>query len=126
MGDVLLVKNRPHLLPDQREARLNFVMRWQQFTGPIMAKAFEDTFLYVYNPLVSLNEVGGEPRPTAATTESFSRFVAARRKHRANSENATTTHDTKRSEGCGARISLPAEIPGKGKDRLRRASKLQA
>jgi len=126
IGDVLLVKNRPHLLPDQREARLNFVMRWQQFTGPIMAKAFEDTFLYVYNPLVSLNEVGGEPRPTAATTESFSRFVAERRKHWPNSMNATTTHDTKRSEDVRARISVLSEIPGKWKDRLERWSKLNS
>jgi len=126
IGDVLLVKNRPHLLPDQREARLNFVMRWQQFTGPIMAKAFEDTFLYVYNPLVSLNEVGGEPRPTAATTDSFSRFVAERRKHWPNSMNATTTHDTKRSEDVRARISVLSEIPGQWKDRLERWSKLNS
>jgi (1->4)-alpha-D-glucan 1-alpha-D-glucosylmutase len=126
IADVLLVKNRPHLLPDQREARLNFVMRWQQFTGPIMAKAFEDTFLYVYNPLVSLNEVGGEPRPTAATTESFSRFVAERRKHWPNSMNATTTHDTKRSEDVRARISVLSEIPGQWKHRLERWSKLNS
>jgi (1->4)-alpha-D-glucan 1-alpha-D-glucosylmutase len=126
IGDVLLVKNRPHLLPDQREARLNFVMRWQQFTGPIMAKAFEDTFLYVYNPLISLNEVGGEPRPTAATTESFSRFIAERRKHWPNSMNATTTHDTKRSEDVRARINVLSEIPGPWKERLERWSKLNS
>src|SRR5258707_6459895 len=126
IGDVLLVKNRPHLLPDQREARLNFVMRWQQFTGPIMAKAFEDTFLYVYNPLVSLNEVGGEPRPTAATTESFSRFVAERGKHWPNSMNATTTHDTKRSEDVRARISVLSEIPGQWQDCLERWSKVNS
>src|SRR3984893_7858917 len=63
--DVLLLRNRPHLLTDQREARLNFVMRWQQVTGPIMAKAFEDTFLYVYNPLIYMKEVGGEHGPYA-------------------------------------------------------------
>jgi (1->4)-alpha-D-glucan 1-alpha-D-glucosylmutase len=126
IGDVLLVKNKPHLLPDQREARLNFVMRWQQFTGPIMAKAFEDTFLYVYNPLISLNEVGGEPRPTAATAESFSRFVADRRRHWPNSMNATTTHDTKRSEDVRARISVLSEIPGQWKERLTRWSKLNS
>ena len=126
IGDVLLVRNRAHLLPDQREARLNFVMRWQQFTGPIMAKAFEDTFLYVYNPLISLNEVGGEPRPTAATAESFSRFIAERRKHWPNSMNATTTHDTKRSEDVRARISVLSEIPAQWKERLERWSKLNS
>ena len=124
--DVLLVRNRNHLLPDQREARLNFVMRWQQFTGPIMAKAFEDTFLYVYNPLVSLNEVGGDPRPSAATNESFSRFIAERRRHWANSMNATTTHDTKRSEDVRARINVLSEIPGQWKERLERWSKLNS
>jgi (1->4)-alpha-D-glucan 1-alpha-D-glucosylmutase len=124
--DVLLVRNRPHLLPDQREARLNFVMRWQQFTGPIMAKAFEDTFLYVYNPLTSLNEVGGDPRPSAAIMESFSRFVAERRKHWPNSMNATTTHDTKRSEDVRARINVLSEIPGQWKERLERWSKFNS
>ncbi len=124
--DVLLVRNRPHLLPDQREARLNFVMRWQQFTGPLMAKAFEDTLLYVYNPLISLNEVGGEPRPSAAVADSFSRFIADRRRHWPNSMNATTTHDTKRAEDVRARINVLSEIPGQWKERLERWSKLNA
>jgi (1->4)-alpha-D-glucan 1-alpha-D-glucosylmutase len=126
VGDVLLVKNRSHLLPDQREARLNFVMRWQQFTGPIMAKAFEDTFLYVYNPLTSLNEVGGDPRPSAATRENFPRFISERSKDWPNSMNATTTHDTKRSEDVRARINVLSEIPGEWKERLERWSRLNS
>jgi (1->4)-alpha-D-glucan 1-alpha-D-glucosylmutase len=124
--DVLLLQNRPHLLPDQREARLNFVVRWQQFTGPIMAKAFEDTFLYVYNPLVSLNEVGGEPRPTDADPDYFLRFIADRNQHWPHSMNATTTHDTKRSEDVRARINVLSEIPEAWKERLDRWSKLNA
>ena len=124
--DVLLVKNRPHLLPDQREARLNFVMRWQQFTGPLMAKAVEDTLLYVYNPLISLNEVGGEPRPSVAVSERFSAFIADRRKHWPNSMNATTTHDTKRAEDVRARINVLSEIPGEWQERLERWAKFNA
>jgi (1->4)-alpha-D-glucan 1-alpha-D-glucosylmutase len=124
--DVLLVKNRPHLLPEQREARLNFVMRWQQVTGPIMAKAFEDTLLYVYNPLISLNEVGGDPRPSTAVAYNFPRFIADRRKHWPNSLNATTTHDTKRSEDVRARINVLSEVPGQWKQRLEHWSKLNA
>ena len=124
IADVLLVRNRPHLLPDQREARLNFFMRWQQFTGPLMAKAFEDTLLYVYNPLISLNEVGGEPRPSVAVSEKFSHFIADRRKHWPNSLNATTTHDTKRSEDLRARINVLSEIPGQWKERLEHWAKL--
>src|SRR5258706_15143220 len=122
--DVLLVNNRPHLLPDQREARLTFVMRWQQFTGPLMAKAFEDTLLYVYNPLISLNEVVGEPRPSVAVSETFSHFIADRRKHWPNSMNATTTHDTKRAEDVRARINVLSEIPGQWKERLEHWAKL--
>lgn len=109
--DVLLLRNRSHLLPEQREARLNFVMRWQQFTGPLMAKTFEDTFLYVYNPLTSLNDVGGDPRPSTAASADFPAFVKSRRKRWPDSLNATTTHDTKRSEDVRARINVLSEIP---------------
>ena len=63
--DVLLLNDAGHLFAEQREARLAFVMRWQQFTGPIVAKGLEDTVLYVYCPLLSLNEVGGNPSPSA-------------------------------------------------------------
>ena len=124
--DVLLLKNRPHLLPDQREARLTFVMRWQQFTGPIMAKAFEDTFLYIYNPLISLNEVGGDPRPSAAQTTDFFAFVNERFRQWPKAMNATTTHDTKRSEDVRARISVLSEIPVDWEERLVRWSKMNA
>lgn len=109
--DVLLLHNAPHLLPGQREARLAFVMRWQQFTGPIMAKSFEDTFLYVYNPLISLNEVGGDPRPSAASPDYFHRLVHERSRNWPYSLNATTTHDTKRSEDARARLNVLSEIP---------------
>jgi (1->4)-alpha-D-glucan 1-alpha-D-glucosylmutase len=124
--DVLLLQNHPHLLPDQREARLAFVMRWQQLTGPIMAKAFEDTFLYVYNPLISLNEVGGEPRPTVAASMYFFTFVKDRSKQWPLSLNATTTHDTKRSEDVRARINVLSEIPEEWQERVERWSEWNA
>src|SRR5580704_16531047 len=126
LRDVLLLLNRPHLLPGQREARLAFVMRWQQFTGPIMAKAFEDTFLYVYNPLISLNEVGGDPRPSTAPSADFPQFVASRLRDWPCALNATTTHDTKRGEDVRARISVLSEIPGEWREHLDRWSKLNA
>jgi (1->4)-alpha-D-glucan 1-alpha-D-glucosylmutase len=126
LRDVLLLKNRPHILPVQREARLAFVLRWQQFTGPIMAKAFEDTFLYIYNPLVSLNEVGSDPRPEAAQTPDLVSFLKTRSKHWPNAINATTTHDTKRSEDVRARINVLSEIPGEWQAHLTRWSKWNA
>src|SRR5580704_12302355 len=124
--DVLLLLNRPHLLPGQREARLAFVMRWQQFTGPIMAKAFEDTFLYVFNPLISLNEVGGDPRPSTAHAADFPGYIKARQKDWPHAMNASTTHDTKRGEDVRARINALSEIPAIWQKHLDRWSKVNA
>jgi (1->4)-alpha-D-glucan 1-alpha-D-glucosylmutase len=116
--EVLLLLNPPHVLVDQREARLAFVMRWQQFTGPIVAKGFEDTALYVYSPLLSLNEVGGDPQPsTAAPLEDFYDFIESRRKW-PGSLNASSTHDTKRSEDVRARLNALSEIPSEWNEHL--------
>jgi (1->4)-alpha-D-glucan 1-alpha-D-glucosylmutase len=117
--EVLLLQNLPHVLPDQREARLAFVMRWQQVTGPIVAKGMEDTALYVYHPLLSLNEVGGDPEPSQASSrEEFFSFLQTRKQDWPHSLNATTTHDTKRSEGVRARINVLSELPNEWRTRL--------
>lgn len=117
--EVLLLENPPHVLPDQREARLVFVMRWQQFTGPIVAKGFEDTALYVFHPLLSLNEVGGNPRPSEAESlEGFYRFLEKRRQSWPGTLDASSTHDTKRSEDVRARINVLSEIPEEWKKHL--------
>ena len=121
--EVLLLQNPPHVLPDQRELRLTFVMRWQQFTGPIVAKGFEDTSLYVYHPLLSLNEVGGNPRPSEAPTrEEFYNFLEARQQKWPGTLNATSTHDTKRSEDVRARLNVLSEIPSEWEQHLQRWS----
>jgi (1->4)-alpha-D-glucan 1-alpha-D-glucosylmutase len=115
------------VLPDQREARLAFVMRWQQFTGPIVAKGFEDTALYVYHPLLSLNDVGGNPRPSETTSpEMFFSFLQRRGQKWPSSLNATSTHDTKRSEDVRARLNVLSEIPHEWKERLERWANLNA
>ena len=112
LRDVLTLANPPHILPDQREERLAFVMRWQQFTGPIVAKGIEDTALYVYYPLLSLNEVGGSPEPPKIVErEEFFKFIQERQQHWPNSLNATSTHDTKLSEDVRARLNVLSEIP---------------
>jgi (1->4)-alpha-D-glucan 1-alpha-D-glucosylmutase len=107
--EALLLQDGPHLLPEQREARLAFAMRWQQFTGPIVAKGLEDTTLYVYNPLISLNEVGSDPTPTAPSD--FHGFIQKRARRWPYSFNTTATHDTKRAEDVRARISVLSEMP---------------
>src|ERR1700683_4181476 len=117
--DVLLILNPPHVLVDQREARLAFVMRWQQFTGPIVARGLEDTALYVYHPLLSLNEVGGDPRPsTAASIEAFYAFLEDRQKSWPGSLDASSTPDTKRSEDVRARLNTVSEMTSEWKDAL--------
>src|SRR3984893_2381165 len=124
--EVLLILNPPHVLVDQREARLAFVMRWQQFTGPIVAKGLEDTALYLYHPLLSLNEVGGDPRPSnAAPLEDFYAFLESRRQW-PGSLNASSTHDTKRSEDVRARLNALSEMPAEWKDHLDLWSKQNA
>jgi (1->4)-alpha-D-glucan 1-alpha-D-glucosylmutase len=125
--EVLLLLNPPHVLPDQREARLAFVVRWQQFTGPIVAKGFEDTALYVYHPLLSLNEVGGNPRPSeAASREDFFAFLASRRANWPGTLDASSTHDTKRSEDIRARINVLSEMPAEWKEHLEHWADLNA
>ena len=123
----LLLQNLPHVLPDQREARLAFVMRWQQFTGPIVAKGMEDTALYVYHPLVSLNEVGGTPEPRdVSSREEFFRSLELRRQSWPHTLNATTTHDTKRSEDVRARVNVLSEMPEAWQEHLELWAKLNA
>lgn len=108
---VFLLDFPPSLSTDQKDAWLHFVRRWQQFTGPIMAKGLEDTSLYVYNRLVSLNEVGGDPAGERLSVEMFHRHNAAARANWPYTLNATSTHDTKRSEDIRARINVLSEIP---------------
>ena len=117
--EVLLILNPPHVLVDQREARLAFVMRWQQFTGPIVAKGLEDTALYVYHPLLSLNEVGGAPGPSdAPSLEEFCAFLKNRQEKWPGGLNASSTHDTKRSEDVRARLNVLSEMPADWKHHL--------
>ena len=88
---------------------LEFVLRWQQLTGPAMAKGLEDSSFYRYNRLISLNEVGGHAEAT--TPSAFHRFVRARAISWPRAMSETSTHDTKRSEDVRARLAGLAEEP---------------
>ena len=92
-------------------ARLRFVMKFQQTTGPVTAKAVEDTAFYRYNRLAALNEVGGEPEAFGVSVAAFHRHNAERLRLWPNTMLATSTHDTKRSEDVRARISVLSELP---------------
>jgi (1->4)-alpha-D-glucan 1-alpha-D-glucosylmutase len=87
------------------------VMRFQQLTGPVMAKGVEDTAFYNYNRLVTLNEVGGDPGQFGLTLDDFHARCRETQECWPTTMLASTTHDTKRSEDVRARIALLAEIP---------------
>lgn len=124
--DVLTLRNLHEFRPEDRAEVTDFVMGFQQVTGPMMAKAFEDTALYVYNRLVSLNEVGGSPERFGASVSLFHRQNEARWRRWPHSLLATSTHDTKRSEDVRARINVLSEIPKEWEAALERWSRLNA
>jgi (1->4)-alpha-D-glucan 1-alpha-D-glucosylmutase len=99
-----------------------FVMRFQQFTSPVMAKGVEDTVFYCFNRLTSANEVGGNPGNPAVSLEQFHDFCADLQATRPNTMLTTSTHDTKRSEDVRARIVLLSEIPEAWSEAVRRWS----
>jgi (1->4)-alpha-D-glucan 1-alpha-D-glucosylmutase len=111
---------------DEERQRIECIMRFQQMTGPLMAKGFEDTTLYVYNRLLSLNEVGGDPGRFGLSAEGFHRFNQTRGKHWPHAINATSTHDTKRGEDARARINVLSEIPAEWQRAIRTWSRLNA
>ncbi|MGZ3459664.1 MAG: malto-oligosyltrehalose synthase, partial [Archangium sp.] len=124
LGDVLLRRYPEHLGPRERAEMLTFAMKVQQVTGPVMAKGLEDTVFYIYNRLVSLNEVGGEPEHFGTSAEVFHLRNQERAEHWPSSMLTTSTHDTKRSEDVRARINVLSEIPGEWKKRLSAWSRL--
>jgi (1->4)-alpha-D-glucan 1-alpha-D-glucosylmutase len=94
-----------------RHAALRCAMKFQQLSGPVMAKGLEDTAFYRYNRLISHNEVGGDPAWLAATIEEFHEQNAERARRTPHALLATATHDTKRGEDVRARLAVLAEIP---------------
>ena len=91
----------------------NFALKLQQFTGPLMAKAMEDTAFYRDHRLLALNEVGGHPDAHALDVADFHDLQRQRAASWPDGMTATATHDTKRGEDARARILALSEIPGK-------------
>jgi (1->4)-alpha-D-glucan 1-alpha-D-glucosylmutase len=87
------------------------VQRLQQLAAPAAAKGVEDTALYRYHRLISLNEVGGQPSQFGCPLEHFHDFIARRLKKWPHSMNGSSTHDSKRSEDVRARINVLSELP---------------
>ena len=111
LRDILLFRFPENLDEEARAEHLHFVLKFQQTTGPIMAKGLEDTAFYIYNRLAALNEVGGEPQRFGLTTSGFHERNARRQTHWPATLLATSTHDTKRSDDVRARMAAISEIP---------------
>ena len=119
LAKFLLLKYEDYLGEEEKKAWLAFVMRFQQFSGPLMAKGFEDTLFYVYNRLASLNEVGGDPFRFGVSIPNSTSSIEGARKTGPLGLSATSTHDTKRGEDARARINVLSEIPGAWEERLK-------
>ena len=106
--------------PELARARLAFVLRLQQLTGPAAAKGVEDTALYVYAPLASRNEVGGDPGvPLEGAVERLHALLAARAELSPRALNAVNTHDTKRSADVRSRLDALSEHAASWERRIR-------
>src|SRR3989449_5543486 len=111
LRDVLVFRFPENLDAEARAAHTHFVLKFQQTTGPIMAKGLEDTVFYIYNRLAALNEVGGEPQQFGLSIDAFHECNLDRQRNWPATLLATSTHDTKRSEDVRARMLAISEIP---------------
>lgn len=124
--DTLLLRNMQSFDEADRPRIANWVMKFQQLTGPVMAKGVEDTAFYRYNRLVSLNEVGDHPSQFGLSVEHYHKENGRRVRYWPHAMLATSTHDNKRSEDVRARINVLSEMPDTWQNSLRTWSRLNA
>jgi (1->4)-alpha-D-glucan 1-alpha-D-glucosylmutase len=118
---VLLASDERLRAPEFEGTRLRLVQRFQQLSGPAAAKGVEDTAFYAYAPLLSRNEVGGNPgTPLDRSLAEFHTGNAERAARWPRSLLAVTTHDTKRTADVRARLDQLAELPTEWAERLDR------
>jgi (1->4)-alpha-D-glucan 1-alpha-D-glucosylmutase len=122
VGDTLLLRESTDTL--HLVDRLRFIARFQQTTGPVMAKGTEDTAFYQYNRLISLNEVGGDPDEFGRSLTAFHRHNAEMARAWPATQLTSSTHDTKRSEDVRARINVLSELPRDWRSALTRWTRL--
>lgn len=118
--DALLGRAPPGSTAALRERTLRFARRFQQFTSPVAAKGVEDTALYRFNRLVSLNDVGAEPDAFGYTIDAFHAANSDRAAHWPHTMLALSTHDNKRSADVRARIDVLSWMPAAWRLTLRR------
>ncbi|HYO10221.1 MAG TPA: malto-oligosyltrehalose synthase [Tepidisphaeraceae bacterium] len=108
------------------EEAVRFAGKFQQVTAPTTAKGIEDTAFYLYNRLISLNEVGGEPQHFGVAPAALHEYLASRQRLWPHAMSATSTHDTKRSEDVRARINVLSEMPEAWRERVTRWGEINA
>ncbi|HWO12208.1 MAG TPA: hypothetical protein VNN80_22085, partial [Polyangiaceae bacterium] len=122
--NALLVREMPGD-PDRSDCEA-FALRFQQFTGPVMAKAVEDTALYRYHRLIALNEIGGDPASFGISLERFHAQYAERLRSWPLSMVTTSTHHTKRGEDVAASLVVLTEMPDEWRDAVLEWARLAA
>jgi (1->4)-alpha-D-glucan 1-alpha-D-glucosylmutase len=121
--DMLLLKSPESFDEVERARQRRFAGKFEQVTAPVAAKGVEDTAFYVYNRLISLNEVGGEPGRFGIRPEAVHAYLRGRQARWPYSLSPLSTHDTKRSEDVRARINVLSEMPDAWKACLERWSR---
>ncbi len=106
IGKVLSLQTRGTL-------ETEFLLRFQEFTAPVMAKGVEDTALYCFNRMIGLNEVGSAPAGNGITVDQFHQFCARMQARHPLAMTTLSTHDTKRSDDVRARLAVLTEIPSR-------------
>ncbi len=126
LRDMLLLKRHDHENSEDSSHRpadpkqLYFALKFQQLTGPVMAKGVEDTTFYVYNRFISSNEVGGSAKNFGIDLDLLHASNQERLENSPDSMLTTSTHDTKRSEDVRNRLNVLSEMPGPWASTVRR------
>ncbi|MGI8926805.1 MAG: malto-oligosyltrehalose synthase [Tepidiformaceae bacterium] len=112
--------------PDEMARRTHFRRRFQQVSGPVMAKGVEDTAFFRYARLLSLNEVGSDPAHLGADPSAVHAWFRDRARAWPGAMSATSTHDTKRGEGARARLHVLSELPREWRREVRAWARINA
>ncbi|MCC6166831.1 MAG: malto-oligosyltrehalose synthase [Caldilineaceae bacterium] len=124
--DTLLLRNHSRFDAEDQAQLAVWVMRFQQLTGPVMAKGVEDTAFYRYYRLTSLNEVGNHPAVFGISADEFHKENGERLQYWPHTMLDTSTHDNKRSEDVRARIAVLSEMPDAWGKALTRWARINA
>jgi (1->4)-alpha-D-glucan 1-alpha-D-glucosylmutase len=126
LQDILLLDFPERMNPEERQQARDFTMKFQQLTGPAMAKGLEDTAFYNFNRLLSLNEVGGNPDAFGTDLTTFHAHNISQARHWPHTLLATATHDTKRGEDVRARLNVLSEMQQEWRAAVQRWSRFNA